>query len=178
GSRASQARSPGLPESAVPKRQASARVIQVGEGIKEALSELLGDGSIKDPRVSSGMVTLTGVDMTPDLRLARVYFSAFPDESIPEVLRGLRSAAPQMRRALGARLALRFTPDLSFHVDESIAKGAHIEALLREIRDEDAVRPAVDGAGGGGAADVDDADEASDDADDEDDGDEAESRER
>lgn len=136
-----------LPEGAAPRRTASPRVVQVGEAIKKALGEVLTDGTVKDPRLSTAMVTVTGVEMTPDLRLARVYFSAFPDEAIADVFRGLRSAASELRRAIADRVGLRFTPSLVFFVDESIARGAKIEALLHSIRDEDRERDdaSVDG---------------------------------
>jgi ribosome-binding factor A len=113
----------------------SSRPIQVGEAVRQAIGTMLSEGAIKDPRLSSAMVTVTDVEMTPDLKLARVYVSVFPedDELMKGVIKGLRSAANHIKRELSARLELRYTPTLSFGFDKSIAQGARIEALIHEI---------------------------------------------
>ena len=122
----------------------SARPVQVGEQIRQCLSEMLLEGSIKDHRLAAAsMVTVTEVRMTSDLRLGRVLVSVFPDEEavVLEVFAGLASATGQIKREIGKRLRLRFTPELRFLVDDSMAYGARIEAVLREIEAE---RPADD----------------------------------
>lgn len=113
--------------------------MQVGEALRQAIGMMLADGSIKDPRVTSAMVTVTDVAMTPDLRSARVFISVFPEEPevVKGVFRGLRSASSEMRREIGARVELRVVPVLEFKFDESVIKGARIEALLREINDDE-----------------------------------------
>lgn len=119
----------------------SARPTQVGEQMRQALSTMLLEGAIKDPRVQeASIVTITDVAMTPDLKQARVYVSIFPeDEKVAsEVLAGLESASGATQREVAARLQLRFTPRVRFFADESIREGAKIEALLKEIQvDED-----------------------------------------
>ncbi len=124
------------------KKQAgpSARVVQVGEQVRHALSEMVLEGAIKDPRVHAAqIVTITDVAMTPDLRVARVYVSVFPDDEELQVgvLAGLTSAAGATQRDIADRLRLRFTPRLSFFADDSIKNGAHINALLAEIRQDE-----------------------------------------
>jgi ribosome-binding factor A len=109
--------------------------VQIGESVRQAIGTMLADGAIKDPRLSAAMITVTDVEMTPDLKLARVYVSVFPEDEALMVgaLKGLRSAASAMKREIGARLGLRYTPTLSFELDGSIANGARIEALIHEI---------------------------------------------
>ncbi len=130
----------------MPKRSrgTGARPIQIGEQVRQCLSQMLIEGSIKDHRIKeAGMVTVTEVRMTPDLRLGRVLVSVFPDdpEVVTAVFAGLNSATGEIKREIGRRLRLRYTPDLRFLVDDSMAYGAHIETVLKEIQAE---QPAED----------------------------------
>jgi ribosome-binding factor A len=130
-----------LPEAARPGKKATGRQVQVASAIRQEIGTMLTDGSIKDPRLQleGKLVTITDTEITPDLKLARVYFSVFPSdaETLKNVLKGLRSAARQMKREVSDRLGLRFTPDLEFRLDASIEEGAKIESILREIRDSE-----------------------------------------
>ncbi|MEG1658651.1 MAG: 30S ribosome-binding factor RbfA [Oscillibacter sp.] len=94
---------------------------------------------LKDPRIAqTGMVSITRVDTTGDLRFARVYVSVLDGEQRPEVMKGLKSAAGFLRREL-AVLGLRYTPQLQFIADDSIEYGTHILGVLRDLeRQEDA----------------------------------------
>ena len=89
-------------------------------------------------RLQSGLFTITNVDTTGDLRYTKVYISALDKSQEKEMMRGLRSAAGYLRRELGAALRLRYTPELQFVADDSIAQGAHI---LEMLRDETVVKP-------------------------------------
>ncbi|MBK8013801.1 MAG: 30S ribosome-binding factor RbfA [Deltaproteobacteria bacterium] len=123
-----------------PQRGAGGRPVQVGELVRQTLSEVLHEGHIKDPRLErASLVTITGVDMSPDLKLARCFVSIFPDDkaTIEDVLDGLGSASNEMKRMLSARTGLRFTPHLRFDYDGSIANGARMEALLRDVVEQD-----------------------------------------
>ena len=82
-------------------------------------------------------LTITHVDTTSDLRYARVYVSALncPDEK--GLLKGLKSAAGYLRRELGSRIDLRYTPELQFFIDDSIAYGAHILDMLNHVKPAD-----------------------------------------
>lgn len=113
----------------------SNRIGRINEEILRELSALL--PNLKDPRVR-GMVSIVRVDTTADLRYARVYISVLGDErQEAEVLKGLKSAAGYLRREVGARVQLRYTPELQFVPDESIRRGAHIIDLLHQINQEE-----------------------------------------
>ncbi len=118
-----------------------ARPIQVGEQLRQCLSQMLLEGSIKDHRLqAAAMLTVTEVRMTPDLRLARVLISVFPDDDeavVRTVFEGFESAANEIKREIGVRLRLRYTPELRFLVDDSMTYGAHIDSVLKEIKDKD-----------------------------------------
>jgi len=116
---------------------ASNRINRINDELQRELSEQL--RRLKDPRVS-GMVSVTHVDTTPDLRAARVYVSALDKSREKEVLKGLRSAAGFLRREIGHALQLRYTPELQFLGDDSIQHGAHILELLRKEEEKDAAR--------------------------------------
>lgn len=87
---------------------------------------------VKDPRVSDAFISITGVDVTPDLKYAKVYYSAMRGEK-KEVYLGLKSSAGFIRRQVAQRLNLRVTPEFTFIEDDSIAYGAHISKLLNSI---------------------------------------------
>ena len=111
---------------------ASNRIGRINEEIQRELAEQL--RRLKDPRVSQvGMVSVTRVDTTGDLRYAKVYISVLDKENGERVLKGLRSASGWLRRELGSALKLRYTPELVFQLDDSIDKGAHILELLRSV---------------------------------------------
>lgn len=88
--------------------------------------------NIKDPRVSDNFVSVTSADVTPDLKFAKIYFSAITGDKA-EIKKGLVSAAGFIRKRLAETLNLRITPELSFIPDDSIEYGAHINALLKKI---------------------------------------------
>lgn len=105
------------------------RINRINDEIQKELSALFRE--LKDPRVSQGMVSITRVDTTADLRYAKVYVSALNKEQEKEILKGLKSASGYLRRELGQALQLRYTPELQFIGDDSIQHGAHILELLR-----------------------------------------------
>jgi ribosome-binding factor A len=116
---------------------------RVAEAIREAVAMFLAEG-VKDPRVT-GLVTVTGVDVTRDLRHARVHVSILGSEQDKkQTMEGLASVAGHLRAKLGRTLRLRVTPELDFKYDASIAHAAHIDSLLEQIRADDA-RPHGDG---------------------------------
>ena len=120
---------------------ASTRIGRINEEIQRELSDQL--RRLKDPRVSQvGMVSITRVDTTGDLRYARVYISVLDKSQEKEVLKGLKSAAGFLRRELGHALQLRYTPELQFIGDDSIQHGAHILEMLRQVERADQARDA------------------------------------
>jgi ribosome-binding factor A len=92
---------------------------------------------VNDPRVRA--VTFTAVDVTPDLRLARVFFSVLdPERQQEDASQGLDSAKGLIKRALGPRLSLRYMPDLEFIYDASIQRAERIDNLLKTVRHPEA----------------------------------------
>ena len=114
----------------------SNRIGRINEEIQRELAALI--PTVKDPRVS-GMISVTAVETTPDLKYAKVYVSALDKSAEEQVLKGLKSASGWLRRELGRALGLRNTPELSFIRDDSIDKGAHI---LEMLRNPEVVKPA------------------------------------
>ena len=107
------------------------RLNRINEDIQRELSVLI--PRVKDPRVQQGMVTVTAVETTPDLRYAKVYLSILGEVNEKELRRGLRSAGPWLRRELGGSLTLRYTPELIFERDRSIENGARLTKLIDDV---------------------------------------------
>ena len=116
---------------------ASNRIGRINEEIQRELSSLL--RTLKDPRLQNGLLTITHVDTTSDLRYSRIFVSAFNKDQEKEMIKGLKSAAGYLRRELGSALKLRYTPELQFIADDSIRQGAHI---LEMLRNPEVVKPA------------------------------------
>ncbi len=89
---------------------------------------------VKDPRVSGNFVSITGAEVSPDLKFAKVYFSTMTNQA--EVKRGLTSAVGFIRHRLAETLNLRVTPELKFYEDTSMEYGANISKLLHKIEPE------------------------------------------
>ena len=99
---------------------------------------------LRDPRVSGNFVSITRAEVAPDLKFARVYFSAMGDEK--EAAEGLKKASGILRRHLAATLNLRITPELAFYSDHSMEHGARIAKVLSDIKKADEARTAERGA--------------------------------
>lgn len=114
----------------------SRRILRLNEQIREELADLL-RRHIRDPRLG-GIISITDVETSPDLAVARVHVSVLgSDEEAAEALRALRHAAGYLRRELGERIRVRRLPALDFRLDPSIARGARVLQLLREINAQD-----------------------------------------
>ena len=109
----------------------SNRIGRINEEIQREMSALL--RTVKDPRLQGGLLTVTHVDTTSDLRWCKIYVSALDKSREKEMLKGLKSAAGYLRRELGTALRLRYTPQLEFVADDSIAEGAHILELIEKL---------------------------------------------
>ena len=92
---------------------------------------------VKDPRVADAFVSITGAEVTPDLKYAKIFFSVLNGDP-KEIAKGLRSSAGFLRREIAQRMNLRITPELTFVYDESITYGAHISKLLNQAMPESA----------------------------------------
>ena len=109
------------------------RADRVGEAIREEIATFLAS-SAKDPRIV-GFVTVTGVELTNDLRHAKVFVSVMGTESEKEAtFEGLNSTASHLRSRVGRSLQLRVAPEIQFRQDDSVARAARIESLLAGIK--------------------------------------------
>ena len=114
---------------------------RVAAAVHEEVARFLAEGA-KDPRIS-GLVTVTGADVSRDLRHARVFVSVYGEEAEREkTFEGLQSLASHLKHVVGRNLRLRVSPEIDFVLDESIARASRIEALLEEVKN--ASRPDAD----------------------------------
>ncbi|MBQ5978006.1 MAG: 30S ribosome-binding factor RbfA [Oscillospiraceae bacterium] len=109
----------------------SNKLARTNDDIQRVLAAKLRE--IKDPRVQQGMISVTRVETTGDLRYAKVWLSVLGLENEKEFRRGLKSAAGWLRHELGQSLELRYTPELVFEVDHSIEYGAHISQVIQSL---------------------------------------------
>ncbi|MDN5346690.1 MAG: ribosome-binding factor [Clostridia bacterium] len=110
------------------------RVRRIAEQMKKEIAQILQD-ELKDPRV--GFVTVTEVELSTDLRYAKVYVSIYGDEEAKkQSLEGLSKATGFIRREIGKRISLRHTPEIVFRFDESIERGDRIARLISQIKEE------------------------------------------
>ena len=110
---------------------ASNRIGRINEEIQKELANLL--RNLKDPRIQDTMISITHVETTPDLRYAKVYVSFLQEEKAKEALKGLKSAGGYLRRELGRALQLRYTPELTWALDDSITYGAKLLGLINSL---------------------------------------------
>ena len=101
---------------------------RVNDSVMQEVSLILRE--VKDPRV--GMITVTGAEVSGDLKYAKIYFSAF-DADVKETVKGLKSASGFIRSQLALRLNLCSTPELTFVHDNSVSHGADIAAILKTL---------------------------------------------
>jgi len=107
----------------------------VGGQLREEISRAV-QRTVKDPRIHG--VTVTDVELSSDLRYARVFYSLIGEDSRrAEAQEGLKSATGVIRREVGRNLQLRYVPDIEFFFDESLGNAEHIESLLRQIRESE-----------------------------------------
>ena len=103
---------------------------RINDEMQKTMAAILRE--VKDPRVSEAFVSITGAEVTPDLKYAKIYYSAMRGDK-KEVAQGLKSSAGFMRRMVAQKMNLRITPELIFVEDGSIAYGAHIASLLNGL---------------------------------------------
>ena len=109
----------------------SNKIARINDDIQRVVSARLRD--VKDPRVQQGMISVTRVETTGDLRYSKIWLSVMGLKSEKEFKRGLKSASGWLRRELGASLNLRYTPELVFELDHSIEYGAHINEVINSL---------------------------------------------
>jgi len=107
---------------------------RINAAFAEECAEIVRD--VKDPRVSSALISIISANVSADLKFAKVYYSVLGEHDEKEVAAGLKSAAPYFRSRIAEALNLRLTPDITFVRDEGIRHGAEISAILKELEDK------------------------------------------
>jgi ribosome-binding factor A len=121
----------------------SQRQLRVGEEVRHALARLLRPGELRDPALFDANVTVTEVQLSPDLRNATAFVMPLGGANAADIIAGLRRSAPYLKGQLGKLVRLRRVPNLSFALDgafdsaERIATVLRSEAVARDLRDED-----------------------------------------
>jgi ribosome-binding factor A len=116
----------------------SNKLARTNDDIQFVISKLLRE--VKDPRVQQGMISVTRVETTGDLRYSKIWLSVLGMKDEKEFRRGLRSASGLLRKELAGAMKLRYTPELIFEIDHSIEYGAHINEVINSLEikhDED-----------------------------------------
>jgi ribosome-binding factor A len=132
---------------------------RVGAAVREEVAAFI-NRDLKDPRVT-GLVTVTAVEMTRDLRHATVFVSVMgSDADRTSTLEGLTASAAHLRGRVGRALRLQFAPEITFRLDESVARAARIESLLADIKRAEApaqadLSPAADAEASAATSDPD-----------------------
>lgn len=109
----------------------SKNLARINDDIQLVISKLLRE--IKDPRINQGMISVTRVETTGDLKFSKIWLSIMGLENEKEFKKGLKSASGWLRRELGNSLKLRNTPELVFEIDHSIEYGAHINEIINNL---------------------------------------------
>ncbi len=115
----------------MPQKKTTNRMDRVNETLKKEISVVI-DQTLKNPNIT-GIISVTKVKTSPDLRVARVYISLINCKSKKNTLEGLKNATGYIRSEIAKRVNLRYTPELIFEIDESMEYGSRIENILKEI---------------------------------------------
>ncbi len=111
-------------------REASQRQLRVGEEMRHALAELLERGEMRDPELRDATITVTMVDVSPDLRNALAFIVPLGGQNGDKLLAAMRRAAPFFRARLAQMIDLRYAPEMRFELDRSFDHANHINQLL------------------------------------------------
>jgi ribosome-binding factor A len=110
----------------------SVRLLRIGEQVRHALADLLARREVRDPVLENAIISVSEVRVTPDLRAAIVFVHPLGGTNGDAVLAALKANARFLRGEIAKKLATKYTPDLSFRLDESFDAGAKIDAILRQ----------------------------------------------
>ena len=106
------------------------RINRINDAVKEEMAQILRD--VKDPRIAGCLVSITGAQVSPDLKFAKIFFSVLGEDK-DEVLKALKNASGFFRSELARRINLRVTPQLYFEYDGSMEYGANISSILKKL---------------------------------------------
>lgn len=110
----------------------SVRLLRVGEQVRHILSDILARGEVHDDVLSSHMVSVTEVRMSPDLRHATVFVKPLLGKDEDVVIKALRTNTAYLQREVASRVKMKYAARLKFLADESFDEGSHIDRLLRD----------------------------------------------
>ena len=113
------------------KEEKSVRTLRVGEQVRHVLSEILQRGDVRDDTLTSHLVSVTEVRMSPDLRHATVFVKPLLGKDEDAVLKALRTNTAYLQREVASRVQTKYAAKLKFLADESFDEGSHIDSLLR-----------------------------------------------
>lgn len=122
------------PQSRRPPHRASQRQLRVGEVLRHALVDILARDLVRDPDLAGKSVTVSEVDVSPDLKMATIYCSSLGGLDDEAVIPALNRARAFLRGQLGRRITLRYTPSLAFRLDHTFGEAQAMERLLRSPR--------------------------------------------
>ncbi|MHA1112979.1 MAG: 30S ribosome-binding factor RbfA [Alphaproteobacteria bacterium] len=114
------------------RRAPGQRQLRVGEELRHALATIFARGDLRDPVLAAGLITVTEVSISPDLRNATAYVMPLGGVNREETLAGLRRAAPYLRHRLASVMQLRYMPNLKFEIDSSFDTAERIDTLMRD----------------------------------------------
>lgn len=123
----------------------SQRMLRVGELIRHALSDLLSRGAVNDPVLDGHVITVPGVKMSPDLKLATAYVMPLGGRDVGDVIAALDRHKKFLRGEIAHRISMKFAPDIRFKADDSFDYGAKIDALLHTPKVKQDLTPDADG---------------------------------
>ena len=119
----------------MPQRKSTNRMDKVNETLKKEISIII-DQDLRNQNIT-GLISVTKVKTAPDLRTARVYISLLNCKSKKNTMEGIKKASGYIRSEIAKRVNLRYTPELTFEIDESMEYGSRIESILKEIMPEE-----------------------------------------
>lgn len=103
---------------------------RINDAVKQEMAQILRD--VKDPRIAGSLVSITGAQVSPDLKFAKIFFSVLGEDK-NEILKALKNASGFFRSELAKRINLRVTPQLAFEYDNSMEYGANISSILKTL---------------------------------------------
>ena len=116
------------------KKEPTQRQLRVGQEIKKVIASMLEKGEIRDEVVQNSFITITEARISPDLKYCNIYIMTLNGDKIQEVVDAMNKYAWFVRKQLGVKLKLRYTPEVNFRIDDTFEQVDHIERLLRDPR--------------------------------------------
>lgn len=116
----------------VSSKEPSQRQLRVAQEIKKIIAAALERGEVRNPLILDNFITITDVDISPDLKLCTIYFMTLNGQNLGQIEDDLNAEAWGLKKQIASKLKLRYTPDLNFRMDTSFAEVDRIEKLLRD----------------------------------------------